>query len=138
LYKVLRPQYPMHEPNDTRFHSHRTYITHHPEGTIVAKTKAENGEKKVSQKAMVNAALEHCGWDAKPGEMMGYIKEAFSTDLAPNIISNYKSQIKREGRAPGGLRSRKGSLQVEDFEMVRNLVTRLGADQVRKLVDVVV
>jgi hypothetical protein len=104
----------------------------------VAKVKTENGEKKVSQKAMVHAALEHCGWEAKPNVMQGYIMDTFSTDLAPNIISNYKSQIKREGRAPGGLRSRKGgSLQVEDFQMIRSLVSRLGSDQVKKLVDVV-
>jgi hypothetical protein len=105
----------------------------------MAKTK-EGGEKKISQKKMVQAALDHCGPDAKPGDMGSYIKETFSTDLAPNIISNYKSQIKREGSLPGGGggRTRKGgSQQVEDFEMVRNLVSRLGANQVKKLVDVV-
>ncbi len=106
----------------------------------MAKAKAEGGEKKVSQKAMVQAALEHCGWDAKPNVMQGYIKDTFEAELAPNIISNYKSQLKREGRLPGGTRTRKtggSSLQVEDFKMIRTLVSRLGADQVKQLVDVV-
>jgi hypothetical protein len=103
----------------------------------VAKTK-ESGEKKVSQRAMVQGALEHCGWDSKPAELQSYIMDTFMVELAPNIISNYKSQIKREGRSLGGSRTRKGGgLQVEDFDVVRNLVSRLGADQVRKLVDVV-
>jgi hypothetical protein len=105
----------------------------------MAKAK-EDGEKKVSQKKMVQAALDHCGPDAKPGEMGDYIKQTFSADLAPNIISNYKSQIKREGSLPsaGAGRTRKGgSLQIEDFEVVRTLVLRLGANQVKKIVDVV-
>jgi hypothetical protein len=103
--------------------------------------KKEDGDKKVSQKKMVQAALDHCGPDAKPGEMGGYIKEAFGTDLAPNIISNYKSQIKREGHmpGPGGGRTRKGGSMevVQDLKVLRNLVQRLGAQQVKELVDVV-
>ncbi len=105
----------------------------------MAKVKVDGGEKKISQKAMVQTALESCGWEAKPNVMQGYIKETFEVDLAPNIISNYKSQLKREGRVPGvESRTRKGgSLQVEDFETVRDLVSRLGSDQVKKLVEVV-
>jgi hypothetical protein len=104
----------------------------------MAKAKSEDGEKKISQRKMVQAALDHCGSDAKPSEMGDYIKSTFGTDLAPNIISNYKSQIKREGRLPGAGRTRKGgSLNVDDFKMVRNLVLRLGAEQVKELVDVV-
>ena len=97
-----------------------------------------SGEKKVSQKKMVQAALDHCGADAKPGEMGDYIKSTFNTDLAPNIISNYKSQIKREGGL-GGSRSRKGSSSgvVADIKVLQELVSRLGAQQVKDLVDVV-
>ncbi len=105
----------------------------------MAKAK-EEGEKKVSQKKMVQAALDHCGTDAKPGEMQGYIKDNFGTDLAPNIISNYKSQIKREGKPSGGSgggRGRGSSGIVEDLKMIRSLVSRLGSEQVKELVDVV-
>jgi hypothetical protein len=137
MYTILRTQYPILDPKNPGFHL--TQDTHHTEGTVVAKTR-DTGEKKVSQKAMVQAALEHCGWDAKPSVMQGYIKDTFDgTELAPNIISNYKSQLKREGRLPGGTRTRKtgASLQVEDFKMIRTLVSRLGAEQVKELVDVV-
>jgi hypothetical protein len=137
MYTVQNPQYTLPGANDTG--SHHTTNTYHKEGTIMAKAK-EDGEKKVSQKKMVQAALDHCGPDAKPGEMGSYIMETFKTDLAPNIISNYKSQIKREGSLPGasaGRTRKSGSLQIEDFETVRNLVERLGATQVKKIVDVV-
>jgi hypothetical protein len=101
----------------------------------------ENGEKKVSQKKMVQAALDHCGADAKPGEMGDYIKSTFNAELAPNIISNYKSQIKREGGLSGigGGRSRKGGSfeVVNDLKVLQGLVSRLGAEQVKELVDVV-
>jgi hypothetical protein len=108
----------------------------------VAKMKTD-GEKKVSQKKMVQAALDNCGAEAKPGEMQNYIKDTFGTELAPNIISNYKSQIKREGRLPGGggSPSRKGGggggLQMNDLKTIRSLVTRLGVAQVKELIDVV-
>lgn len=106
----------------------------------MAKAK-EDGEKKVSQKKMVQAALDHCGTDAKPGEMGDFIKSTFNIELAPNIISNYKSQIKREGSLPsaGGAKSRKagGMDVVQDIMTLRNLVDRLGAAQVKQLVDVV-
>ena|SRR5579872_3533021 len=101
----------------------------------------DDGEKKVSQKKMVQSALDHCGSDAKPGEMGDYIKATFGTELAPNIISNYKSQIKREGSLPtaGGAKTRKsgGMDVVHDLKTLRSLVDRLGADQVKQLVDVV-
>jgi hypothetical protein len=100
----------------------------------------EGGEKKVSQRAMVQAALEHTGWDSKPAELQTYIKETYSVELAPNIISNYKSQIKRETQSPVAATRTKtssGGLQIDDFALVRTLVTRLGANQVKQLVDVI-
>lgn len=100
---------------------------------------AKSGEKKVSQKSMVMSALERCGWDAKPTDLQAFIKETFQTELAPNIISNYKSQIKREGRSQGG-RTRKahvGGLEIDDFKAVSSLVKKLGAEQVKMMVDVV-
>lgn len=101
----------------------------------------KTGDKKVSQRAMVQAALDSCGWDAKPTEMQGFIKDQFSKELAPNIISNYKSQIKREGNTRGSGRPRKtaaAGLQIEDFQMVSTLVKKLGADKVKLLINAVI
>ena len=100
----------------------------------MARTKGEGDEKKPSQRSMVQAALQDLGGDPKPREMQSHIKTKFGVDLPPNIISNYKSQIKRKN---GLGRGRRGGLQVEDFETIRSLVRRLGADQVKRLVEAV-
>jgi hypothetical protein len=105
---------------------------------IVAKTsRSDGGEKKPSQMSMVRTAMEDIGNDAKPLAMQAHIKGKFGTELPANIISNYKSQIKRKAGVSGSGRGRRAGLQVEDFETIRNLVDRLGADQVRRMVEVV-
>jgi hypothetical protein len=104
----------------------------------VARGKREAG--KMSQKAMVQTALSELGAGAKPQPIQEFIKSKFNTDLAANVISNYKSVLKREGgkggkSAGGAKRGRKPGAQFSDLEAVRGLVTRLGADQVKKLVE---
>ena len=99
-------------------------------------SRSEGSEKKPSQMSMVRSAMEEIGNDAKPLAMQAHIKSKYGTELPANIISNYKSQIKRKnGGTPSG-RGRKAGLQVEDFETIRNLVRRLGADQVKRMVEV--
>ncbi|MCS6863510.1 MAG: hypothetical protein RMJ56_00105 [Gemmataceae bacterium] len=98
--------------------------------------KAKVSEEKLSQKKMVQAALETKGWDAKNAELQEYIREQFDTELAPNVISNYKSIIKREsGKPTVSKRGRKGTPQFSDLEIVCGLVNRLGVEKVRQLVD---
>ena len=104
--------------------------------TVAKASKTEGSEKKVSQMGMVRAALEEIG-DAKPQEMQVHIKSKFGVELPPNIISNYKSQIKRKIGMGGPGRGRRAGLQVEDFETIRGLVKRLGSEQVKRLVEVV-
>lgn len=103
----------------------------------MAKSKREEG--KVTQKEMVRAALDDKGWKVPPTELQTFIRDTFQTELATNIISNYKSVIKREGGKPapksGGSRKGPGA-KFSDLEAVQNLVDRLGAEQVKKLVDV--
>jgi hypothetical protein len=100
----------------------------------VAKVKHEG---KVTQKEMVKAALNEKGWESGPTELQKLIKDKYNVELANNIISNYKSVLKREGGkgSSGTKRGRKPGAQFSDLEAVRGLVTRLGADQVKKLVD---
>jgi hypothetical protein len=103
----------------------------------VARTKTE-GEKKPSQMGMVRTALQEMGGNPKPMEMQAHIKNKFGVELPANIISNYKSQIKRKNGGGGPGRGRRaGGLRVEDFEVIRGLVKRLGADQVKRWVDAV-
>ena len=103
----------------------------------MAKSKSESSDKKPSQMGMVRTALQELGGDPKPLDMQAHIKSKFDVVLPPNIISNYKSQIKRRNGTIGSGRGRRAGLQIEDFETIRKLVKRLGADQVRRLVEVV-
>ena len=108
----------------------------------MAKGKSEASGSKVTQIEMVRAAIEELGWDAKPQPMQVLVKEKFNIDLAANIISNYKSVLKREGTTAGASstagakRGRKAGAQFADLEAVRGLVSRLGAAQVKELVEV--
>jgi hypothetical protein len=93
---------------------------------------------KPTQKEMVQAALDEKGWGAGPLELQAVIKTKFGVDLPKNYISNYKSQLKNAPGKPGAKRGRKpagGALQVAHLEKVRELVSELGADQVKKLVE---
>ena len=97
-------------------------------------------EGKVTQKAMVQAALAEKGWDAGPADLQPVILEKFKVELDNNVISNYKSVLKKEtgkgGKGKtGAKRGRKPGPQFADLEAVRGLVSRLGADQVKKLVE---
>ncbi len=103
----------------------------------MAKSKAEGGDKKPSQMGMVRTALQEMGGDPKPLEMQTVIKNKFGVELPANIISNYKSQIKRKNGGGGPGRGRRAGLQVEDIEIIRGLVRRLGADQVKRIAEVV-
>jgi hypothetical protein len=97
-----------------------------------------------TQKDMVEAALNEAGWGAKPQDLQPVIKEKFNTDLTTQVISNYKSKLKSEsgkggkpkGGKPGRKPGRKAGPQFEDLQAVRGLVDKLGAEQVKKLVDV--
>ena len=108
----------------------------------MAKGKSEASGSKVTQIEMVRAAIEELGWEAKPLPMQAIIKEKFNTDLPANIISNYKSVLKRDGATAstsgpaGAKRGRKAGAQFADLEAVRGLVSRLGAAQVKELVEV--
>lgn len=111
--------------------------------------KAKSGSAP-SMAEMVRSALAELGSNAKPTPIQEFIKSKFNKEVSKIIISNYKSTMKkkgklgkRRGRPPGGGKKApmaasaggKG-IQLEDLAAVRGLVGRLGANQVRQLVDV--
>ena len=78
------------------------------------------------------------GSDAKPLAMQAHIKQKFDKVLPTQIISNYKFQVRKHAaRRPAAVAVPPRGLKIEDFEAVRGLVTRLGADQVKRIADVV-
>ena len=115
----------------------------------MARGKGENGG--VTQADMVREALAALGADAKPKAVQAHVKEKHGKELSRIIISNYKSSMKRGklgglagGDAPRRGRPRKAagaaaggdSFRLDDLEAVRGLVSRLGAANVRRLVEV--
>jgi hypothetical protein len=101
----------------------------------------------ISQMDMVRAALQELGPGAKLQAIQDHIKTTHGKELSKSIISNYKSNMKRKGELKGARRGRKpgpvaaagktgGSVRLDDLEVVRGLVSRLGADQLKRLVAV--
>jgi hypothetical protein len=109
-----------------------------------AKADAAGGEKKPSMMGMVRESLQEMGGNPTPQELQSHIKAKYNRDIPANIISNYKSQIRSKSGGGGGNGRRRGrppgsggGLRVEHFETIRTLVRQLGAEQVKRLVDVV-
>ena len=67
-------------------------------------TKGKSGG--VSKMDAVREALRQLGWDAKPAQIQGFIKEKFGVEMTLDHISNYKSAIRRKG-GKGKKRGRK-------------------------------
>ncbi len=98
-----------------------------------------------TQADMVRAALAELGPRAKPQAIQDYIKEKYSREVTKGIISNYKSTMKKKGLIPGRRGPGRpkgvapatgGTVRLDDLEAVRGLVTRIGAEQVVRLVKV--
>lgn len=83
----------------------------------------------------------------KPGDIVDYAKKMFGVELTKQMASSYKAQAKaRESRKSGRptvtQRSRGGSGGpvvenglIADISVVKDLVKRLGAEQVKQIVD---
>ena len=109
----------------------------------MAKAKSDDGS--MNKRQMVQAAFEAKG-DISPGDLQAYISSTYGKDLPINIISSYKSQIKKKlglgrknkkrGRKAGASTSSKATSSVSnmvnlgDLEAVNAMVRRIGADKV--------
>ena len=102
--------------------------------------------KKVSGMEAVRRTLKKLGYDVKTQTAKDHIVKEFGLNLTNNKVSAYKSNIRREhgltkasgahsNNAPGGA-SRGAALQMKDIQAVKELVGRLGANQVRDLIAV--
>jgi hypothetical protein len=113
----------------------------------------------------VRTALTELGSDARPLQIVGFVKDRFGIDMTPDHVSNYKSSIltSEPGKykpAPKPPAARpaapqptaeaapaspaqappradaKAAISLEDIAAVKDLVERVGADSLRKLIDV--
>ncbi len=113
----------------------------------MAKAKSEDGG--MNKRQIVQAAFEAIG-DVGPGELQAHISKTFGTELPINIISSYKSQIKKKlglgrknkkrGRGPAKatvakVASSSGTVNISELEAVYQLVQKMGGDKVISLVN---
>lgn len=99
---------------------------------------AGTGEKKMSKMKAVEAAMGQ-GLE-KPAEIVAWIAANLGMDVKPQMASMYRSKIiKRADTAPpsssGGRGKSSGGAMGGDLVALRSLVSRLGADDVKSLVD---
>ena len=94
----------------------------------------------------VQRALAELGKDAKPLAIKDFIKSKFGLNMESQLISNYKSAISRKAGKQGPVILRPappaasagsaGGITVDDIRAVKEVVARIGADQVRQLTEV--
>jgi len=98
-----------------------------------------------SKTALVKEAMEALGGNPGPNEIIEYVKSNHKTELDYSLVASYKSNIlKKEGQSTGSKRGRKpgsgsggGTVDINDLLAVRELLNRLGKDQLHKLITVV-
>ena len=101
--------------------------------------KAEK-EKGPSKTALVKEALEKVGKDAGPNDLINYIKTTHKVELDYALVASYKSSIlKKMGGGSGkrGRRSSSNAVDINDLLAVRELLNRIGKEQLLKLITVV-
>jgi hypothetical protein len=98
----------------------------------------------MSKTEMVSRALDTLGFDAKPLELKEHIRKEFGTDMDPQHISNYKSNLKKTRSKPGP-KKRTGptaagttpsGFSLADIQAVKEVADRIGADKVKQLAEV--
>jgi hypothetical protein len=119
-------------------------------------------KKGMTKMEAVRRAIAHFGNTAKPSEMQPWIKQQFGIEMSPNHISASRGDIQRKnklavkvkaGRKPAvpkatakkpapklpaitqAAPATSGDIRLEDIEVVKGLVHRVGVDQLRALVD---
>lgn len=108
-------------------------------------------EGKVSKRKMVETAMEEHP-NAKPAQMREFIIERFGTEISAQMISSYRSNLRRgtTGPARGASASSSASadsgakglaglapnatIGLRDLQAVRELIGRLGAPQLQSII----
>jgi hypothetical protein len=111
--------------------------------------------KKMTKMDGVRQALRDLGKNAMPGQIQDHLKQKFGLDMTVAHISNYKSDILRKKKRKKKARAKTaeaepvaakssaapatnraaGSISLEDLQTTKALVGRVGADQLRSLID---
>lgn len=109
---------------------------------------ASAAPKKISKQEAVRRSLLKLGEDAMPLAVQAEVKKTFDLDVSRNYVSDIKAKAlkaaapaKKAAPAPEGPPARGegadagATVSLEDVLAVRGLVERVGADNLRKLID---
>jgi hypothetical protein len=118
-----------------------------------AAAESQPSKKPITKMEGVRRTLRELGNNAMPLQIQDHLKRHFGIDMTVAHISNYKSEIlsKKKGKRKGARKSAaktpapsapasapaKGAaaINLEDIQITKALVARVGADQLRSLVD---
>jgi hypothetical protein len=91
--------------------------------------KAKGGPSKMK---MVEDSMRELG-DATPKAIQAHIKQKYGADISTTMISSYKSNIRKKGGG-GGRGGADANVNVRDIALIRDLLNRIGANQVQALI----
>jgi hypothetical protein len=81
--------------------------------------------------AMVREAMAALGDTARPSELVGFIQRQYGVAMVPAMASAYKSMLQRPARKT----VQRSKLTSEERKYLRDLIDRVGAEQVQQVVD---
>jgi hypothetical protein len=99
----------------------------------MAKSKVARGSGPSKMK-MVEEAMRELG-DSTPKAMQSYINQKYGVEIGTTMISSYKSNIRKRGGS-SGRGGADASVGVRDVALIRNLIDRMGANQLQALIKV--
>jgi hypothetical protein len=97
--------------------------------------------------------MESLGFDAQPVDIQKYVKDEFGQDISPNMVSSYKSSLRRKagmkGRRKKRGRPRKtdatpaaapaavshDAVPWKDIRTIKDIAGRIGVKGLRELVE---
>jgi hypothetical protein len=138
-----------------------------PQPTQEGKTSSPVGETALTKREGVRRALADLGKDAKPLRIKDYVKDKFGIDISASVVSFYKKDLKKRKKGASKAKAapaktspkaapktavkkataklqkrtapaaRANGIGLDDVRTVKALVGRVGADNLRKLIDLV-
>jgi hypothetical protein len=103
----------------------------------------------ISKMEAVRRAMNELGFDATRTDIQKFVKERFDADLSLDVISTYKADIARKAAKPASKpgpktapaptrqsNSEPGGIDLADIQAVKALVARVGAANLKALIDV--
>lgn len=98
--------------------------------------------EQISKMDAMRQVIGELGYDAKTVKYQRLIKSRFGLTLDTNMISNYKSSIKKEAAKKSALIPTPAAtvpaagFSLEEIEAVKELADKIGAEKVKQLVEV--